>query len=78
RGFLGEGFHGDGGDAQRFALEEHRAYYQVGDRNDYGQGAISPDILALACHARRRGWPVRVDSPYLPPELLHPPATTAD
>nr|WP_106428692.1 Imm49 family immunity protein [Streptomyces clavuligerus] len=61
-----------------FALEEHRAYYQVGDRNDYGQGAISPDILALACHARRRGWPVRVDSPYLPPELLHPPATTAD
>ncbi|MET7294325.1 Imm49 family immunity protein, partial [Streptomyces griseoloalbus] len=24
----------------------------------------------LACHARRRGWTIRVESPYLPQYLL--------
>ncbi|MFE4533146.1 Imm49 family immunity protein [Streptomyces anulatus] len=28
------------------------------------------DAFALACHARRRGWDIRVESPYLPRELL--------
>ncbi|MFE2011206.1 Imm49 family immunity protein [Streptomyces sp. NPDC059491] len=52
------------------ALEAHRAYYQVADRADDPDAAVDLDILALACHARRRGWAVRVESPYLPPELL--------
>ncbi|WP_234432956.1 Imm49 family immunity protein [Streptomyces sp. NRRL S-1824] len=28
------------------------------------------DVLALACHARRTGWDIRVESPYLPQRLL--------
>ncbi|MGW7640420.1 Imm49 family immunity protein [Streptomyces decoyicus] len=28
------------------------------------------DILALACHARRRCWRIQVESPYLPQRLL--------
>ncbi|MEJ8654731.1 immunity 49 family protein [Streptomyces sp. MS1.AVA.3] len=52
------------------ALEAHRDHYQVADRADDCDAAISMDILALACHARRRGWMIRVKSPYLPQRLL--------
>ncbi|MES4900939.1 MULTISPECIES: Imm49 family immunity protein [unclassified Streptomyces] len=52
------------------ALEAHRAHYQVADRADSVDAAIDLDTLALACHARRRGWNIRVVSPYLPPRLL--------
>ncbi|MFD5462842.1 immunity 49 family protein [Kitasatospora sp. NPDC127059] len=52
------------------ALEAHRDHYSVADRATDPDAAISLDILALACHARRRGWAVRVESPYLPARLL--------
>ncbi|WP_331729109.1 immunity 49 family protein [Streptomyces avidinii] len=48
------------------ALEAHRAYYQVADRADDPDASVNLDVLALACHARRRGWAIRVESPYLP------------
>ncbi|WP_432007043.1 Imm49 family immunity protein [Streptomyces parvus] len=52
------------------ALEAHRDHYAVADRADDPDASINLDILALACHARRRGWAIRVDSPYLPQDLL--------
>ncbi|MFD5347047.1 immunity 49 family protein [Streptomyces anulatus] len=52
------------------ALEIHRAHYEVADRADDPDAAVNLDALALACHARRRGWDIRVESPYLPRELL--------
>ncbi|MFG2591321.1 immunity 49 family protein [Streptomyces sp. NPDC048438] len=52
------------------ALEAHRAYYQVADRADDPDASVNLDILALACHARRRGWAIRVESHYLPQDLL--------
>ncbi|MGP3683290.1 Imm49 family immunity protein [Streptomyces sp. IBSNAI002] len=52
------------------ALEAHRAYYEVADRADHPEVSVNLDVLALACHARRRGWAIRVESPYLPPYLL--------
>ncbi|MEV5283193.1 immunity 49 family protein [Streptomyces sp. NPDC052811] len=52
------------------ALEAHRAYYQVADRADDPDASVNLDVLALACHARRRGWFIRVESPYLPQDLL--------
>ncbi|MFK8910501.1 Imm49 family immunity protein [Streptomyces sp. YS-3] len=52
------------------ALEAHRDYYQVADRADDPNAAVNLDILGLACHARRRGWNIRVESPYLPQDLL--------
>ncbi|MGW1848456.1 immunity 49 family protein [Streptomyces sp. NPDC001966] len=52
------------------ALEAHRDYYQVADRADDPDAYVNLDILALACHARRRGWDIRVESPYLPQNLL--------
>ncbi|MEV6978056.1 Imm49 family immunity protein [Kitasatospora sp. NPDC093806] len=53
------------------ALEAHRDHHSVGDRADEPGAALSLDVLALVCHARRsRGWSVRVRSPYLPPRLL--------
>lgn len=52
------------------ALEAHRDYYQVADRADDPDASCNIDILALACHARRRGWDIRVESPYLPQSLL--------
>ncbi|MBV1949433.1 immunity 49 family protein [Streptomyces sp. BV129] len=52
------------------ALEHHRDYYQVADRADDPDASVNLDILALACHARRRGWAIRVESPYLPVDLL--------
>ncbi|RNG27766.1 hypothetical protein EEJ42_13030 [Streptomyces botrytidirepellens] len=52
------------------ALEAHRDHYQVADRADDSDAKINLDILALTCHARRRGWTIRVASPYLPPRLL--------
>ncbi|MEU7648130.1 immunity 49 family protein [Streptomyces huasconensis] len=45
------------------ALEAHRDYYQVADRADRPDVSINLDILALTCHARRRGWAIRVESP---------------
>ncbi|MGW3115026.1 Imm49 family immunity protein [Streptomyces sp. NPDC001091] len=52
------------------ALEAHRDYYQVANRADDPDASVNLDILALACHARRRGWAIRVESPYLPQDLL--------
>ncbi|MEU8782567.1 Imm49 family immunity protein [Streptomyces sp. NPDC048637] len=52
------------------ALEAHRDHYQVADRADDCDAAINIDILALTCHARRRGWTIQVESPYLPQRLL--------
>ncbi|MEV5989577.1 Imm49 family immunity protein [Streptomyces sp. NPDC052051] len=52
------------------ALEAHRDHYQVADRADDPDASVNLDILALACHARRRGWTIRVESPYLPQTLL--------
>ncbi len=52
------------------ALEAHRAYYQVADRADDPEAAVNLDVLALVCHARRRGWAIRVESPYLPRDLV--------
>ncbi|WP_455770636.1 Imm49 family immunity protein [Streptomyces erythrochromogenes] len=52
------------------ALEAHRAYYEVADRSDSPEVSVNLDVLALACHARRRGWAIRVESPYLPQYLL--------
>jgi hypothetical protein len=53
------------------ALEEHRDYYSVADRaTDAPEAALSLDVLALACHARRRGWNIHVTSPYLPSRIL--------
>ncbi|MER6388543.1 Imm49 family immunity protein [Streptomyces sp. NPDC001523] len=52
------------------ALEAHRDHYQVADRADTIDASIDFDTLALACHARRRGWEIRVESPYLPQRLL--------
>ncbi|MGW3387143.1 Imm49 family immunity protein [Streptomyces cinereoruber] len=52
------------------ALETHRAHYEVADRADSPEASVNLDVLALACHARRRGWAVRVESPYLPQYLL--------
>ncbi|MFI1285710.1 Imm49 family immunity protein [Streptomyces sp. NPDC020858] len=52
------------------AVEAHRDHYRVGDRAETCDAAIDLDILALACHARRRGWNIRVESPYLPQRLL--------
>lgn len=54
------------------ALEAHRDHHAVGGRAE-GAGAdaaVCFDVLALACHARRRGWRIRVSSPYLPESLL--------
>ncbi|WP_234438128.1 Imm49 family immunity protein [Streptomyces sp. 303MFCol5.2] len=47
-----------------------RDHYRVADRADDPDARFDLDALALACHARRRGWNVRVESPYLPPRLL--------
>ncbi|MEU6765478.1 Imm49 family immunity protein [Streptomyces sp. NPDC046853] len=52
------------------ALEEHRDHYRVADRADQPGAAINLGILALACHARRRGWNIPIVSPYLPGRLL--------
>nr|WP_253267716.1 immunity 49 family protein [Streptomyces asoensis] len=52
------------------ALEAHRDYYRVADRADDPDARIDLNVLGLACHARRRGWNVRVESPYLPERLL--------
>ncbi|MFE2140293.1 immunity 49 family protein [Streptomyces sp. NPDC059456] len=52
------------------ALEAHRAYHQVADRADGPGVSVDLDVLALACHARRRGWAIRVESPYLPEDVL--------
>ncbi|MFJ5034195.1 immunity 49 family protein [Streptomyces sp. NPDC088560] len=52
------------------ALEAHRDHYQVADRADDPDASLNLDILALACHARRRGWAIRIESPYLPQSLL--------
>ncbi|MFJ5551565.1 Imm49 family immunity protein [Streptomyces sp. NPDC093225] len=52
------------------ALEAYRDHFRVADRADDVDASIDLDVLALACHARRRGWEVRVESPYLPRRLL--------
>lgn len=52
------------------ALEAHRDHHRVADRATDCDAAINLDILALTCHARRRGWNIRVTSPYLPARIL--------
>lgn len=52
------------------ALEEHREHYSVGARGRDFEAAVNLDVLGLACHAHRIGWPVPVRSPYLPEGLL--------
>ncbi|MBT2480645.1 Imm49 family immunity protein [Streptomyces sp. ISL-94] len=52
------------------ALEEHREHHEVGALGREPEAALSPDVLALVCHARRMGRPVPVGSPYLPQELV--------
>jgi hypothetical protein len=52
------------------ALEAHRDHYQVADRAEDADATVDLNVLALACHARRRGWEIRVESPYLPQRLL--------
>ncbi|MFF2407220.1 Imm49 family immunity protein [Streptomyces sp. NPDC058092] len=52
------------------ALEAHHDHYRVADRADDPDAAINLDILALTCHARRRGWNIRVTSAYLPERIL--------
>lgn len=52
------------------ALEAHRDHYRIADRAHDPDATIDLDVLAPACHARRRGWDVRVESPYLPQRLL--------
>ncbi|MFD0572804.1 Imm49 family immunity protein [Kitasatospora gansuensis] len=48
------------------ALEAHREHYTVGELPAEPDALVDLDILALACHAHRMGWPVPVRSPYLP------------
>lgn len=52
------------------ALEAHRDHHLIADRATDCDAAINLDILALTCHARRRGWQIRVSSPYLPARIL--------
>ncbi|QKW10560.1 immunity 49 family protein [Streptomyces sp. NA04227] len=52
------------------ALEAHRDHHQVADRASETKAAVNLDILALTCHAIRRGWNIRVNSAYLPPRFL--------
>ncbi|GAA2082798.1 hypothetical protein GCM10009801_42810 [Streptomyces albiaxialis] len=52
------------------ALETHRDHYAVADRGRGPDALVNLDILALTCHARRRGWDTRVVTPYLPPRIL--------
>lgn len=52
------------------ALTAHRDHYAVADRPTDPDAALSLDILALVCHARRRSWEIRVRSPYLPVRIV--------
>ncbi|MGR4878726.1 immunity 49 family protein [Streptomyces sp. LARHCF249] len=52
------------------ALEAHGDHCGVSDRAERPDAAVDLDVPALACHARRRGWDIKVSSPYLPPRLL--------
>lgn len=52
------------------ALTAHRDHYAVADRPSDPAAALNLDILALVCHARRRGWEIGVASPYLPPRIV--------
>ncbi|MFD8026440.1 Imm49 family immunity protein [Streptomyces lavendulae] len=52
------------------ALEAHRDHHAVADRAGDSDAVLDLGALALACHARRRGWRIPVASPYLPPRLL--------
>ncbi|WP_371681257.1 immunity 49 family protein [Streptomyces sp. NBC_01276] len=52
------------------ALEAHRDHHAVADRAGKTGAVLDLGVLALACHARRRGRRVPVASPYLPPRLL--------
>lgn len=64
------------GDEQSFnlalldALTAHRDHYAIADRPCDPDAPINLDILSLTCHARRRGWEIRVNSPYLPARIL--------
>ncbi|WP_157531907.1 MULTISPECIES: immunity 49 family protein [unclassified Kitasatospora] len=55
------------------ALEAHREHYTVGELPVEPDALVDLDILALACHAHRMGWPVPVRSPYLPEGLFGRP-----
>lgn len=53
------------------ALEEHKTYYTTGERKDLLAGYIAWGPLALASIAYDHGWPIDVESDYLPEGLLH-------
>lgn len=53
------------------ALEDHKTYYTTGERTDLLAGYIAWGPLALACIAYDHGWPIDVESDYLPKALLH-------
>ncbi|MFF5447797.1 Imm49 family immunity protein [Streptomyces sp. NPDC012888] len=66
------------GDRQGFvlaladALEAHREHHAGAGRGRDPEAWIDLDVLGLACHAHRMGWPLPVSSPYLPRALLTP------
>ncbi|MFE7358616.1 Imm49 family immunity protein [Streptomyces sp. NPDC057543] len=55
-------------------IDGHTLTYPAYHGDEAGPGqwhtAINLDILALTCHARRRGWNIRVTSAYLPERIL--------
>ncbi|MFI0451696.1 immunity 49 family protein [Actinomadura sp. 6N118] len=51
-------------------LDLYRQYYSAGDRVDDVEGLIWIDALGLACAAHDRGWPVAVETDYLPRRIV--------
>ncbi|MGW8846187.1 Imm49 family immunity protein [Streptomyces xiamenensis] len=70
---LVDGYEGSFSLALAGALEAHRDHHQVGDRADLAGAAFDLPVLAPACHARCRGWDVRVESPFCPSVFRGPP-----
>ena len=69
--------------ALRKALEAHRTYYgkrrfdppEYQENSPSGFIALGPLAFAVAMHDR--GWPITVESDYLPRSLIEPPAGSA-
>ncbi|MFI6522942.1 immunity 49 family protein [Spirillospora sp. NPDC050679] len=61
-----DGFH----EALAQALELFRQYHSAGERADAPGNQVALDALGLACLAHDRGWPVAVESDYLPRRLV--------
>ncbi|MDH6109219.1 hypothetical protein P3T36_007629 [Kitasatospora sp. MAP12-15] len=52
------------------ALEQHKRYWSQGDRAIQASGLVALAPLAMACFAHDTGFPVEVESEYLPGALL--------